>query len=124
MLGAHADIGAAIGFSGDNSDLGYSRFAVSIEHFRTVANNSTVLLGGAWQEAGNILQRQQGNIEAVTGTDKAGRLIRGIDIQTTGHDFWLTGDDAHASAAHANQTGKNVRSKSGLIFQNLAVVRQ
>ena len=57
MLGAHADVSAAVGLAGDDGDLGHGSLAVGIEHLCPMANDAAVLLIGAGQEAGDILQR-------------------------------------------------------------------
>ncbi len=51
-----------------------------------------MLLGDAGKIAGSVDQRDQGNVEGVAEADKAGGLVRGIDVEDARHHLGLIGD--------------------------------
>ena len=124
VFGAHSQIGAAVSLAGDHGHLGHGGFAVGVQHLGAVADDAAELLSGAGQEAGNVHQSQNGYVEAVAGTDKAGGFVRGVDVQTAGLNLGLVGDDAHTAAVQTHEAADHVGSKVGLILQEFAAVGQ
>ena len=70
-------------FSGDDGDLWNSSLSEGKQQLGSVAYDSVVLLVCAWEEAGNVLKRQQGDVEGVAETDKPSALHRGVDVQAS-----------------------------------------
>ena len=71
-------------------------------------SDTTVLLGGTGQEAGNIYQGEQRNAEGIAGTDKACSLIGAVDIHAAGHGLGLVGDNTNGAAIEAGKTGNHI----------------
>ena len=81
VLAAHHIVCASVGFSCNHCDLGDGGFGVSVEEFRSVANNTSVLLVGSGKEAGHVDDRDDGNIECVAETNKASGLDGRVDVE-------------------------------------------
>ena len=84
MLGAHHAVCAAVVLAEDDGDLRYGGFAVSVEQLSAVQDDTAVLLTSAGQEAGDVHQRHQRNVEGVAETHEAGTLAGGVDVEHTG----------------------------------------
>ena len=122
VLGAHADVGTAVSLAGNQRDLRYGRFTVGKQHLGPVPDDAAVFLGRARQEARDIFQGQQRNIEGITGPDETAGLVTGVDIQNTCHGFRLGSDDTDAAAVEADVAGDDIRRKVSLVFEEFAVV--
>ncbi len=121
-LGTHSDIGPTVGLPGDQRDLGYRRLAVGIQNLGAMADDAAIFLGSPRKETGHIDQGQQGNIEGVTGPDEASGLIAGVDIETTGHDLRLVGDDTDRFTIDPGITGDQIGGEIRLILHELAII--
>ncbi len=64
-----------------------------------MADDATMLLIDARQEAGHILEDDEGNVEGITEAHETGRFFTGIDVQYPGQDHWLIGHNAHRVTA-------------------------
>ena len=84
MFGGHDAVGASVGFAGDYRDFGDGGFGEGVEELGSVLDDSSVFLGGAGEEAGNVFEGDQGNVEAVAEADEAGSFNGGIDVQRSG----------------------------------------
>ena len=78
ILGAHGQIGAAIGLAQHHGQLGHLRHRVDIEQLGSVADDAGVLLVGAGQEARYIHQVDQRNSEGIAELDEAGALSEAL----------------------------------------------
>ncbi|CDE07508.1 predicted acetyl-CoA carboxylase [Prevotella sp. CAG:485] len=85
-------------------------------------NNGIVFLACAGQEAGNVYQRYQRNVEAVAEANEAGCLARSVAVQYTGKHFRLVGNHTYALTVHAGEAHDDVLGIVALYFQELAVV--
>ncbi len=56
MLGVQYSVSTTVGFTGNQGKLGNRSFAIGIEQFSAVANDSSVLLIAARKETWNIHQ--------------------------------------------------------------------
>ncbi len=61
---AHHVIGAAIGLAGDDGDLGDRGLGVGEEEFCAVLDDAAIFLRGAGEEAGDVLEGQDWNVES------------------------------------------------------------
>ena len=57
-------------------------------------DDAAELLGGAGQEAGHVLERDERDVEAVAEAHEARALDRGVDVEAAGQVRGLVGDDA------------------------------
>src|SRR5229473_7422574 len=65
VLGIHHVVGAAIRLASDNRQLRDGGLAVGVEQFGTMLDDAAVLLGHARQEAGDILEGDERDVERV-----------------------------------------------------------
>src|SRR5699024_12033835 len=84
LLRAHDAVRAAIGLAGDEGDEGDRRLAVRVDELRAAADDAAVLLVRAGQEAGDVDEREDGQVERVAQAHEAGRLLRGVDVECAG----------------------------------------
>jgi len=122
VLGAHDVVRAAVGLAGDDSDFSDGRFAVGVEQFRAAPDDAVVFLVGAGQEAGDVDERDDRNIEGVAGADEARSLLRRVDIQTAGELGRLVGDDADADPVDTAEADDHVHRAPGLHLEELVVI--
>ena len=84
FLARHDDIGAAVGFARDERYFGYGCLRVGVNDFCAVADNAVVFLYGSGKKTGYIFKCDNRDIEAVTKPDKAGNLVRSVDVEYAG----------------------------------------
>jgi len=85
-----------------------------------VPDHSAVLLSHAGQIAGRIGEGEQGDIERIADTDKAGSLVRSVDVQDAGQDCWLVRYDADGAAGEPGESCDNVFGIVWLYFEEVA----
>ena len=105
FAGAHGDVGSAVGLAKDDRDLGNRRLGIRIEHLRAVADNALVLLIRARQEARDVDEVQQRNVERIAEADEARALVGSVDVEAARHDVRLVRDDADRAATAAALSG-------------------
>ncbi len=116
VLGVHYVVSAAIGLAGDDGDAGHGGFAQCVEQLSAVGDDAAPFLIGAGQEARNIDEDEQGNVEAITGTGKAGGFFAGFYVQHPGQTHRLISDDTDALARQAGEADDDV---VGVVFVDL-----
>ena len=89
-----------------------------------MADDAAVFLGDPREEAGNVHEGHDGQVEGVHGADEAGGLVGGVYVESAGHEARVVGDDAHRLAAKAGQADDDVAGPGGLDFQKVALVHQ
>ena len=122
LVAAHGDVGTAVRLARDDRDLRHRRLAVGVEHLRAVADDARVLLVDARQEARDVDERQERDVEGIAEADKARRLVGRIDVEAARHDLRLVGDDADDLAVEARVADDDVRRKELLDLEELAVI--
>ena len=80
-----------------------------------MANDSTELLVGAWEETGDVHEADYGNVKGVAHANEPGCLVRGIDIQHTGEVVGLLGDDADGLSGHSGKPHDNVLGEEAVV---------
>ena len=75
VLGVHDDVRAAVGLARDHGHLRHGGLAERVQELRAVPDDPAVLLRGAGQEAGDVLERHDRDVERVAEPDEAGRLL-------------------------------------------------
>ena len=122
VAAVHDAIGSAIGFAQDDGDLGHGGFGEGIEELGAVANDAVVFLVGARQEAGDVLQHDERDVESVAKADKTRALDRSVDIQHSRQNLGLVGHDAHGEAVQPGKAGDDVLGKVHHHLQELAFI--
>ena len=87
-----------------------------------MGDHAAVLLGRTRQEARNVHQRHDRDVERVAETHEARSLAAGVDVQHAGHELGLVGDDAHRLAVETREAGDDVLGIACGRFEELAVV--
>src|SRR6478735_632308 len=122
VLGAHHVVGAAVGLAGDDGDLPDGGLTVGVEQFRAAADDAVVFLVGAGQEAGDVDEGDDGDVERVAGAHEAGGFFGGVDVEAAGEDGGLVGDDPDATAVDAAEADDDVAGAFGLDLEEFVVV--
>ena len=71
-------------------------------------DNTSVLLNSSGQEAWYVHKGYDWNIKGIAEADKSGCLYRSVDIQDTGQDLWLVGDDTDLDSTNTGKTNDNI----------------
>lgn len=71
----------------------------------------------AGQEAWNVHQRHQWDVENIAEADKARRLVAGVDIQCSSLHRGLIGDDARHDARNTSEAAHDVGREEALHFK-------
>src|SRR5690606_24146766 len=119
VLGAHDVVRAAVGLTRDDGDLSDRGLTVGVEQLGATADDAVELLAGAGQEARDVDQREDRDVERVAGADEARGLLRGLDVQATGELGGLVGDDADAAALDATEADDDVHRVLTLDLEEL-----
>ena len=95
LLAAHHDVRTAVGLAEGDGNFGHCGLTVSVEQFGSVNDDSAVLLLGSGQEARNVHEGYERDVEGVAETYEAGSLPGGVDVQNAGQVLGLVGHDTH-----------------------------
>ena len=87
-----------------------------------MGDDAAVLLGRTRQEARNVHQGHDRNVERIAEADETRGLAAGVDVEHAGHELGLVGDDADRLAVETREAGDDVLGVSGSRLQVLAVV--
>ena len=79
-----------------------------------MADDAAVLLLDTRQEARNVNQLHQRNIERVAEGNELGSLVRSIDVKATRHHLRLVGHDADGTTIDPGKGGDDVGRPTGL----------
>ena len=123
LPGAHCRPGATHDLPHRHHDLRDCGLCPGVDHLCPVPDDPSVLLIGAGHVSGHIGNGQQGHIEAVTGADKTGRLVRSVDVDTACHRLGLVGHHPHRPAVHADKSGDHIGGIHGLGLKKLVPIR-
>ncbi len=85
-------------------------------------DDTIVFLACAGEEARNVDERYQRDVERVAETYKACSLARSVAVEHTGKEFGLVGNDADRLAVETGETDDDILGKITLDFQELAIV--
>src|SRR5690606_37286265 len=121
MLRGHHTIRAAICLAADHSDLRNCRLGERIQKLGSVPDDPEVLVIDPRQEAGDILERDQRNVEAITETYESCSFYRRVDVENTCKECRLIGHDADRLSAEPSETDHNVCREVLLNFEEVAV---
>ena len=69
-----------------------------------------------------IRNGQHRDVECITKSDKAGGFVRGIDIQASGKNLGLVGDNSDTSPVQSGKTDDDVLGKVFVRLKNLTII--
>ena len=87
-----------------------------------MVDDCVVFLACAGKEAGDVDERDDGNVERVAEADKAGALAAGVAVKNTGVDAGLVGYHADRLAVEASKADDDVACEVALHFHEFPVV--
>jgi len=87
-----------------------------------VADNARPFLIRAGHVSGHVGEREKRDVEGVTETDEARRLVRSIDVENARKRHGIVGDDAHGTAHDADQSNDDVRRPLCVELKQFTVV--
>ena len=95
VLTGHGEVGAAVGFAGDEGQLRHGGLSVSKEEFCAMANDTTPFLDDTRKESRHVFEREQWNVEGVASANEPRRFDGGVNIKTARQHFGLIANHAH-----------------------------
>ena len=122
LLAAHHNVASTIALAEGDGHLGHGCFAVGVEQLGAVQDDGIVLLAGAGEEAGNVHQTDDGDVEGVAEAHETGTLAAGVHIEHAGVAGRLVGNDAYALAVETGEADDDVLGKLGLNLEELTIV--
>src|SRR5262249_2104616 len=93
VVRGHDVVSAAGGLARNDRDLRYRRLRKNVQQLRAVLDDAAVLLPEARQEARNVDEHDQRDVEAVAEAHETSGLDARIDVETPGEEHRLVGDD-------------------------------
>ena len=122
LLAAHHDVGTAVALAEGDGHLRNRSLAIGVQKLRTVGDDGAVFLLGAGQEARDVHEGDQRDVERVAEAHEAGALAGGVDVEHAGEHAGLVGHDAHAAAAHVGEADDDVLREVLVDLEELAVI--
>jgi len=122
VLGAHDDVGPAVGLAGNDRQLGHRGLGIGEEHLGPVLDDAQLFLVAAGQEAGDVDEADQRDVEGIAEADEARPLHRGLHVERTGEDRRVVGDDADRAPAQAGEANHQVLGVALVDLEELLVV--
>ena len=116
MFTGHHTVSPSIGFSRDHGNLWYRGLRIGINEFGTISNDPTEFLGSPWEESRNVLKGDDGNVEGIQESDKAGPFYGGVNIKTPGKPVGLVGNDPHRHSVEPRESDDDI---SGEVLMDL-----
>ena len=89
---------------------------------RAIADDAAILLVGAGQKAGDILQRDDRHVIGIADANEVGRFDRGFDVDGAGQHHRLVGHDADDPAVEPGKADDHVFRPELMYLQKAAVV--
>ncbi len=122
VLGAHDAVGTTVGLTGDDGEFWHGGLGVSIDELGSVTDDAAVLLSGTGQEAGHIDEGDKRNVEGIAETHETSALDGGIDVQATGSNARLVGNNTDGLTTKATQTDHEVLGVVGHDFEEFTLI--
>ena len=108
VFARHDVVGATVGFACDDRDLGDGRLCIGVEELRSMFDDAAELLCGAGQEAGDIDEGDDRNVECVTETNESSGFDARVDVEAARQHVRLIGDDADRRTCDSRQTNDDI----------------
>ena len=85
-------------------------------------DNPVVFLPCTWEEAWDVYEGDERDVEGITEADEASSLTRSIAVEGTRHDHRLVSDDTDALTIEASEADDDVLSPVTVYFEELTIV--
>ena len=85
-------------------------------------DNPVVFLPCTWEEAWDVYEGDERDVEGVTEADEASSLTRSVAVESTCHNHRLVSDDTDALTVEACEADDDVLSPIAVYFEELTVV--
>src|SRR5438876_9898181 len=108
VLRRHHVVGAPVRCARDDRDLGDGRLAVGEQELRAVADDAAELLVRPRQEARDVDEGQEGDVEGVAKPHETRGLDRGRIVEGPGEDLRLVRDDPDRMARESGEADHDV----------------
>ena len=115
-------MGTAVALAEGNGHFRDRGLAVGIEEFRAVGDDGAVLLLRAAEEAGDVHEGHQRDVEGVAEADETRGLAAGVDVEHAGEHLGLVRHDADAAAVHVGEADDDVLGELGMDLEEVTVV--
>src|SRR6266478_5194316 len=122
VLGSHDAIGATVGFAGDDSDFGDGGFGEGEEQLGAVLDDAAEFLLRAGEEAGDVLEGDERDVESVAEAHEARAFYGGVDVEHAGKKGGLIGDDADRAAIQSRKTHDDIFGEMFVNFEEVRIV--
>ena len=122
LLAAHREIGPAIGLAEDDRELGDGGAGVREQHLGTVPDDPAALLFDPGQEARDVDQRHQRDVEAIAEPDEPRALVGGVDVEGAGNVEGIVGDQADDHALDTGESDDEILGEPGVDLQEPGIV--
>ena len=96
--------------------------AIGEEQFGAVLDDAAEFLLRAGQEAGDVFEGNQRNVEGVAEAHEARGFDAGVDVENAREECGLIGDDTHRAAVEARKSDDNIFGEVLVDFEEVAVV--
>src|SRR5437763_2382685 len=122
VLRVHHVVRAAVRLARDHPQLGDVRLAIGVQQLGAVLDDPAVLLRHAREEAGDVLEGDQRDVERVAEADEARALEGRRDVEHAGEHGGLVGDDADRAAAQPGEPDEQIAPVVAMHLEKVTVV--
>ena len=122
VLRVHDVVGAAVRLAGHDGQLRHRRLGERVQELRPVADDPAPLLARSRQEAGDVAEREQRDVEGVAEADEAGALLGRVDVEHAGELRGLVADYADRPPVQPREPDDDVAREVLVDLEELAVV--
>ena len=102
--------------------FGHRRFGKRVQQLRAVLDDAAVLLHGAGQKSGHVLERDERNVERVAEPHEPRAFDRRVDVERAGEHRRLVGDDADRPAVEPREADDDVPRVVLVHLEKVAIV--
>ena len=121
-VAGEGEVGEAEGFAEDDGEAGDGGKRECFEEHDRLVEEAVVLGLAADDEAGHVLEEDEGDVEGFAEADELGSLVAGFGSERAGVEHGVAGEDADGSAADAGERGDQGAPEAGFEFEHSAVV--
>src|SRR6202007_247354 len=122
VLGSHDAISAPVGFARDDGDFWDRGFGKRKEQLGAVLDDAAKFLLRARKKTGNILKRNQRNIESIAEAHEARTFHGSIDIEPASKKSGLVADDADRTPVEARKAHDKILRVMFVDFEEESIV--
>ena len=113
---------AAVALAQGDGNLRNGGFTIGVEKLGPVGDDGTVFLVCAAEEARNVHEGHQRDVEGIAETHEAGCLAGSVDVQAASKYARLVGHDSDAPSAHMGEADYDILGVVLVDFEELSVI--